>query len=91
MTKKLTKEKVLDILLSMEDYTYERVADEFERLGYIEPKEEKKVIEIDEEVWINVHECGRVCIHVSRDVADSWTNGNRIACEKFHLKRSVEI
>ena len=57
----------------------------------IKPKEEKKVVEIDEEVWVNVYEYGRSTMHVSREVADHFSNNDRIACEKFHLKRSMEV
>ncbi len=156
MTKKLTREKFMEILRSKALWTNETIADELEELGYIEPekepltfsqirkecvsgesvlvdeagiesiyvgfrgnnylvtdrlycnfytwseaaianwtikpKEEKKVIEIDKEVWINVSKNGSIAgIFRSRESAELSALNNRISCEKFHLKRSVEV
>ena len=54
--------------------------------------DEPETIEIDKEVWVNVWNDGTATVYNSLEESDDLgirEEEDRIACEKFHLKRSV--
>lgn len=89
--KKKEVKPLMDIIKGWENLAYEdELTNELIENGYLAPSKTKKTIEIDREVWVNVYPDHTV-MYSSKDTADAMATEKRISCEKFELKRTVEV